>query len=324
MDASLAGGALTPGMGDMREMRRSGANLAVRIVTGACGAVLLAGLLIFAYVGVRPPFVFYPDNVVSERPDLLMRGSFAFERVTLTAPDGVAISAWWAPNPNDDAPTILLLPTAHGDLGHRMVWIKKAVDEGFHVFAIDYRGFGESEGRPSAGGFHRDAEAAYRWLIDTKAVSADRLIVVGRSVGGAVAAHLAQRRDVGLVVLDSTFTHIADAAAAQIRAASWRGLPMFLIRAVYWNTNLNTIHRVTDIEAPILIMHSDDDPYAPFSQACTIFEAAGDNASLRKIRGGPDAVIDHNPDTYFVYIKTAYQNDQSGERDLSQALCEPS
>lgn len=157
--------------------------------------------------------------------------------------DGVRIHAWLVyhsgiPN-TDPAPyTIMFFHGNAGNIGHRLENIRDMHSRlRVNVLIVDYRGYGDSEdgNGPCEEGFLKDAEATYRWLIDRirnpphgeKArISADRILIFGRSIGGAVGirlmAHLLlQQQQRGVedtlpipagIVLENTFTSLRDMA----------------------------------------------------------------------------------------------------------------
>lgn len=276
------------------------------MLTAAAAAVFVVIAAAMGYVGVRPPGVFFPDTVVSFRPSDV-QPPMAYEEVVITASDQVALSAWWAPAPAANAPVILFLPDEVGDLGDRLAWIRLAVAGGFSVLALDYRGYGDSDGHPSVSGVYRDADAAHRWLGAEKGVEPDRIVILGRSLGASVAAHLAERRDAALLVLESAFTHVADQRHETLVRRGW-SVPRLALSAAYWNANLNTVNRVAGIDMPILILHSPDNDTVPFDHARAIAAAGGRNATLSEVRGRHNSVIDATGSAYFVLVRSAYES----------------
>src|SRR5688500_20181664 len=76
---------------------------------------------------------------------------------------------------------------------------------GFKVFAYDYSGYGTSSGTASEANSYRDAEAAYNYLVNDLKVAAKQIIVLGRSLGGAVAVDLAHKKQIGGLIVESSF-----------------------------------------------------------------------------------------------------------------------
>ena len=94
-----------------------------------------------------------------------------------------------------ERPTILFL---HGNTGTRAHHLRTVLYTAFtsrldaNVFAVDYRGFGDSEGHPTVQGVGRDARAAWNFLIDQGAKPQD-ILIIGHSLGTAIAGLLASQ-----------------------------------------------------------------------------------------------------------------------------------
>ena len=136
-----------------------------------------------------------------------------------TAPAVERIHAWWWPAEQEDAPVVLYLHGARWNLTGQLRRIEQLHKFGFSVFAIDYRGFGKSDGDlPSEESVYADALAAWEWLDQVQPDPSQRFIY-GHSLGGAVAIDLAARLsangiEAGGLIAESTFTNLADIAAA--------------------------------------------------------------------------------------------------------------
>src|SRR5262249_37001273 len=99
------------------------------------------------------------------------------------------------------------------------------------VLALDYRGFGKSEGMPSEQGLYQDARAARRWLAEQEQIAESDVILMGASLGGAVAVELAAHDGARGLVLANTFTSLPAAAQAHLPL-----LPMNLILSTRMNS----------------------------------------------------------------------------------------
>lgn len=268
-------------------------------------AVAAAGLV---YVGIHPPLVFAPDRVIDARPPDV---GIDYRDLALRTNDGVIIRAWWVETAQDGAPAIAAFFDARGDLGDRLAWISLAREAGFHVLAVEYRGFGASGGEPSAAGFDRDALAAYAWLTERRRIPAHRVVAFGRGVGAAVAAGLAARRPVGLLVVESAFTSLPEAAVDVAAQRYGRRAPVWLMRIVYWSARFDTRARLMRVDAPTLIMHSRADGLVPFAHAQRL-EAAHPRATLSQARGARANILDTMGFGYFVPITAAYEAARRG------------
>ncbi len=276
---------------------------ATRLLAAAVVAVFSLSAVSLAYLGMNPPFLFYPDRVISARPS---DAGLGYREVTITAGDGAPIVAWWVDAGLADAPTILAFFDNTGDLGDRLPWIALAVEGGFRVLAMEYRGYGASQGAPNVAGFHRDAAAAYDWLTDEQSVAPQRLVVFGRGMGAAIAARLARDRDPALLVLESGFTRLSDLAQEVAQRRYGVTPPRWLLGLMYWSSDLNTLASVRRSETPVLVMHSRDDQFIGFHHGQALAEAAGARGRLAELRGGHNMVLDATGFSYFVPITAAY------------------
>jgi len=132
---------------------------------------------------------------------------------------------------------------------------------GFSVFAYDYRGYGTSDGRASARNSYEDIEAAYGYLVERLGVPANRIIVMGRSIGGGPAIELATKNDVAGLICESCFV------------SAFRVLTRVPILPFDKFTNLNKIKK---INCPVLIIHGQSDRIVPVWHGRKLFEAANE------------------------------------------------
>jgi fermentation-respiration switch protein FrsA (DUF1100 family) len=152
----------------------------------AAFALLALLALLLAAAGCSG-FFFYPSLDEEWNPAL---DNIPYRDVRFESGDGVPLHGWLL-SPRKGAPrgTVLFL---HGNAGNISVHVRSVlwlVDAGYEVFAFDYRGYGRSGGSPDIPGVHRDARAAVAKLLSLPGMSADRYVVFGQSLGGAVAVH---------------------------------------------------------------------------------------------------------------------------------------
>lgn len=184
---------------------------------------------------------------------------------TVITSDGVTLRGWYLP------------PNPAPDPGHRaaaLIWFYGNMETvagiapilrafrpaGTGVLVLDYRGYGQSEGRATEDGLYRDAEAAWAFLVNRPEVDSTRIAVYGRSLGSAVALYLATERPVRAVVLDSPFSSGRDMAETHYAI-----LPTRLLRL-----RLNNVGRAERLTAPLLVVHGADDQVAPVWMGRTV------------------------------------------------------
>ncbi len=252
-------------------------NAFTKILTVAAASYGLIVMFVYLMQGRMLYLADVPGRTLETTPD---RRGMAYEDVWLRTEDDVDIHGWYI----DGASTRVLL-FFHGNAGnisHRLYSIRQFLDLGFSVFIIDYRGYGQSGGRANEQGLYRDADAAWRYLIEERGIAGDDIVIFGRSLGGSVAAKLATLVDPQALILESTFTSVPDAAA---EIYPW--LP------VRWLTRLRhaTGDYVGDVHCPVLVIHSRDDEIIPYHHGEDIFDAANEPRTLLTIRGGHNEAI---------------------------------
>lgn len=215
------------------------------------------------------------------------------ERVAVVAADGVALSGWYlppspAPRPDEHAPGLLWFYGNAETVGDLAPIIRELRPPGTALLILDYRGYGESEGRTTERGLYLDAEAAWEYLVARPEVDSARIGAYGRSLGCVPAMFVATERSVRAVVLESPFTSARDMAGEHYRI-----IPPFVLRL-----SMDNLARARRLEVPLLVLHGTADRVVPFAMGQAIAEAAG--GELVPIDGA-----DHN-ETY-VFGGAAYR-----------------
>jgi uncharacterized protein len=145
------------------------------------------------------------------------------------------------------------------------------------VLVIDYRGYGKSSGTISESGFYKDAEAAFRYLVNVKAFYPRNIIVYGRSIGSGVASWLAAQHRVAGLVLESPYTSLGALANEK--------LPFFF-PSLFLRYCFDTIKRINDVKCPIIFVHGDQDTLIPYAHAERLFKSFNGSKKLITISGG--------------------------------------
>lgn len=207
------------------------------------------------------------------------RAGLAYEeRWIPVGANGDRLHAFWAPADEAGAPVLLYLHGARWNLTGSVTRIERWRNLGFHVLAIDYRGFGKStEASPSEQLAYEDAEAAWDYLA--RAEPARPRYIVGHSLGGAVAAELAVRRpDASGLVLEATFTSIRD----MVEHTAWRFVPVGLILT----QEFDTLSKVPRLRLPTLIVHGTSDRVVPYEMGERLYAAAAGPKRFIRVEGG--------------------------------------
>jgi fermentation-respiration switch protein FrsA (DUF1100 family) len=209
----------------------------------------------------------------------------AYDDFTISTDDGEKLSVWWVPAPSPRGAMLVFHGNA-GNISHRIDYALMFRSLGYSTLLVDYRGYGRSTGKPSEEGTYRDADAAWRWLTQTRGIPEKNIVLFGESLGGGVASWLAARHSPRALVLASTFT-----SAVDLGAEAYGFLPVRLISRFKYPT----LARLRDVHAPVLVLHSADDDVIPYAHGRRLYAAANEPKAFVELAGG------HN--SGFVYTR---------------------
>jgi uncharacterized protein len=201
---------------------------------------------------------------------------FSHEELHLKSEDGTRLHGWWLPADRASRTALFF----HGNAGNVSYWLEAAAafrDVGWNTLLVDYRGYGRSEGEPTELGTYMDARAAWRYLTIERGIASSQIVVVGRSLGGGVATWLTAHHPCAGLVLEATFTSIADVIAT---AFPLPGIGRF-VRLGY-----ESLSRIGRLEAPLLVVHGEADELVPFGHGRALYEEAPGPKRLVALRGG--------------------------------------
>jgi len=241
----------------------------------AAGYVLLAA---FVYV-FQSRLIYFPNIPGRALTATPADVGLTFEEARIATADGLELFGWYVPA-GAGAPTVLFCHGNAGNISHRLEWLQIFHGMGLAVLLFDYRGYGKSGGAPDEAGTYRDAQAAWDFLAHSKRVDPAHIVILGESLGGAIAAHLAKDvTSAGALILSSAFTSAPDLASQFY----WY-LPVRLLARFEYPT----VEYVSHVRAPTLVIHSRDDEIVPFAHGQRIFERAAGAKAFVEISG------DHN------------------------------
>ncbi|XP_015091067.1 protein ABHD12B [Vicugna pacos] len=190
---------------------------------------------------------------------------------------------WYEAALRDGHPIIIYLhgSAEHRAAPHRLRLVKVLSDGGFHVLSVDYRGFGDSTGKPTEEGLTADTVCVYEW---TKARSGTTPVCFwGHSLGTAVATNAAKVLEekgspVDAIILEAPFTNMWDATINYPLMKIYRNLPRFL-RTIMDALRKDKIvfpndENVKFLSSPLLILHGEDDKTVPVEFGRKLYEIA--------------------------------------------------
>ncbi|TYP92566.1 hypothetical protein LX73_1928 [Fodinibius salinus] len=228
-------------------------------------------ILLLMYL-LQSKMIYHPTRAMIATPSSV---GLQFENIRFETEDDLSLHGWFIPA-DSAAPTVLYFHGNAGNISGRIETLHLLHDLGLNVFMFDYRGYGKSQGTPTETGTYRDATAAWNYLTKTSKTEADQIIIMGRSLGGSIAAWLAARQDPAAVIMESTFT-----SAADLGADLYPWLPVrWMLKYDY-----NTLAHIREIDEPIFMAHSKDDQIVPYHHGQQLFEIVQESKRFIELRG---------------------------------------
>jgi len=249
------------------------------LVAGLALIYLSFGVVLYLFQGSMVFLANLPSRALDASPADI---GLAYEDVQIDTADGERLHGWFVPAPATRG-TLLFFHGNAGNISHRLESIAIFNRLGLDVLIVDYRGYGQSTGETSEEGTYRDAQAAWNYLLDVQGVAPGRIVVFGRSLGGAVGAWLVSQlpadEQPAAVIIESSFSSGAEMAR--------RLYPIYPARLL---TRLKypVVDYASRAACPVLVVHSRDDEIIPFSMGQAIYAAARQPKAFIELRG------DHN------------------------------
>lgn len=210
------------------------------------------------------------------------------ESFRLSLPDGIQVAGLFLParaartstTSAERLPTILYFYGNGSALAVSADELELLRNCGANVLSIDYPGYAPNTGKPSEANCYAAAQALWDYALKRPEVDPDKIIIVGWSLGGAVAIDLAHKHPSapsapsprGLCTI-SAFTSMDD-MARQI-------MPLLPTRLLLRH-RFSSITKIPDIHCPIIIAHGEDDPMIPCSMSLRLRDAATGSSSVKQ------------------------------------------
>jgi fermentation-respiration switch protein FrsA (DUF1100 family) len=223
--------------------------------------------------------LYHPSPDVTTTP---AQFQLRYQEVQFVASDGTPLTGWWIPA-NRPRGTVVYCHGNSGNMGSNAHLAPEFFKRGFNLLLWDYRGYGQSGGRPSEKGFYDDARAAF----DAAEAMSDRLpiLVYGISLGGAVAVQLATDRPAAALIVEGAFT-----TAADIARRWYPSVPLDRLLSV----SFDSASKVATLEGmPKLFGHSLRDEVIPFQSGRILYTSAAAPKTFVLLAGG------HNDNSWF-------------------------
>lgn len=234
-------------------------------------------------------FIYFPSGELPSRKDFHAQD---MEVIKLSVADGLTLNAWYKPSVGHK-PVILYLHGNAGHIGHRMHLVRQFLSAGYGVLLLEYRGYGGNPGKPTEAGFYEDGRAAMRFLQHEK--QSKQIVLYGESLGTGVATQLATEFSVCAVVLQSPYTSLSALARYHYR---WLPVPVI--------DKYDSLSRIQQIHAPLLMLHGKLDVVVPYSQGLSLFNLANQPKQWQEFptKGHHDLWDEHFAPTVIHFINS--------------------
>lgn len=229
------------------------------------------------------------QSVLQKRVKLSVCASdVAAEEVFFKAADGTRLYGWFVEPTESHANLAVLF--SHGRSGTVASFQSQVVDfvrrHQVSLFVYDYRGFGQSDGCPSECGLYQDAHAARDWLASRTSQTPQDIVLMGRSLGSAVAIHLASVDGAKALIVESGFTSFPDVV---------RHHTGNVLRGHRLKSQFDSASKIRSYKGPVFISHGIRDKLIPFEHGVNLAENAIQANSVRLVQldGGHKARTNH-------------------------------
>ncbi|HLV00822.1 MAG TPA: alpha/beta hydrolase [Acidobacteriota bacterium] len=246
--------------------------------------IIYAGLvLIVSFVALRlsvswlePRMTFHPLRAMVTNPSHL---GIEYQEHRIETSDGEQIITWYLPRTDARAEILFF----HGNAGNLSVWLDylaQLYTHGYSVFALDYRGYGASTGRPTEAGILEDSKAFVDFYWKHLMRAELPVVYFGRSLGGVTSAYASTVREPAGLILEATFPD---------KATLLEHYPVLRFLNHFAKYRLATVEFLQDIDCPILLIHGDQDTVVPLSVGERLFDLIKGDRDFYVVRGA-----DHN------------------------------
>jgi uncharacterized protein len=246
------------------------------------GFTLLLGFVTTVYLSAclflylrQTRFMFFPERAITTRPSDF---GLTYEAVWIPVTQQgrtERIHGWWIPAKDQSASVLLYLHGNGVNIGANAEQASRFHQLGLSVLLIDYRGYGQSEGRfPSEQQVYQDAGASWRYLTQTRQLAPEAIVIYGHSLGGAVAIQLAtQYPDAAALIVQSSFTSMQEMVNHQ---------PLYRIFPINWllTQRFDSMQRVPQLQMPVLFIHGLADGKVPAAMSQTLYNASPQSKQL--------------------------------------------
>lgn len=246
---------------------------------------LMSGLVLavsWSYLFMKQDREVFPGALMElSAPDLA--GFPGAERVEAATEDGDVLRGWFIRASGNGPRPLLIYFGGNADEVTSNAPLFGSMLKGWSLLLVNYRGFGQSTGKPSEDALFRDALLLYDMFATRSDVRPGSVVIMGRSLGTGVAVYLASERPAKGVLLASPYDSITSLARMY-----HPGVPSFLVKHKF-----DSISRAPGVSAPVLVAMGTEDGIIPPEYSIRLARAWGGRAELLELEGGTHKIYAH-------------------------------
>lgn len=237
---------------------------------------LILFFALFSGLGCAGRLFYFPDRNVYRLPS---QAGLDYEEVRFTARDGTRLHGWFIPAEGEAIGTVVHFHGNAQNMTAHFSFVAWLPAEGFNLLTFDYRGYGGSDRKePTRRGLFKDGVAALDYIRHRDDTDPNRVVVLGQSLGGAVALSVVGRKHpdgVRAVAVDSSFYSYQSMVRDKIAllpVLRWFRWPLSLVVV---GNSYSPGRSADDISPiPLLVLHGTEDTVVPYRHGEKLFTKA--------------------------------------------------
>ena len=239
--------------------------------------IVYTGLLLILFF-FQEQMLYFPQRIAKERASVLL-GRKDTEALSFMMTDGVTVRGWLVKSASPKPLSLLFYYGGNAEeLSHMIESSGKFGD--WSLVLVNYRGYGESGGKPGETALKKDALEIYDAVLKRPEVDSRSVILMGRSLGTGIATYVASQRHHAGVILVSPYDSMVSVGKHHY--------PFFPVDLLLRH-RFDSLQSAPSITSPALMLAAADDSIVPNSHSRSLADHWGGKVSFVEI-----ANTDHN------------------------------